>query len=424
MTTDRRAPIADPVPTSDHHATPAAHAAGWAGIVLLAAAGTFAFVSQAQVPSGDLSQFLLPWHDHLLQHGGFAGLATVPSDYPPAYLYLIALATLVDRSVGPIVAIKLISIIFDGVAAWLFFRIALATGRKRQTAWLVAALCFVLPSVVIDSALMGQCDIIYTVFLLAFVLSMMRQRPAAAMLCLGLAFAFKLQTVFIAAYVAVLLLRGSLRWLSLAVVLLVYAAAAIPILIAGRSIHSVLAVYLYQAHRYWTLSMGAANPYLLLDNISPLGGGWPMTLALAIAALLMLALVVAASLRSSVITMAAAPGDDLLLSTTSLVFVPYVLPAMHDRYFFPAGVFGVALAVARPKLWPIALMLQISDTLVYLVVLYLPTWSRLTYVGLLATTLALVLLLRALGPISLTASSFRQALRSFIVPWPQRRSRS
>ena len=38
----------------------------------------------------------------------------------------------------------------------------------------------------------------------------------------------------------------------------------------------------------------------------------------------------------------------MLLATFSVLLLPYVLPRMHDRYFFAADVFAIVLAFFRP----------------------------------------------------------------------------
>ena len=53
---------------------------------------------------------------------------------------------------------------------------------------------------VINGIYWGQCDIIYTFFLLVFFWFSLRRMPSAAACAFGLAFAFKAQSVFLAPY--------------------------------------------------------------------------------------------------------------------------------------------------------------------------------------------------------------------------------
>ena len=40
----------------------------------------------------------------------------------------------------------------------------------------------------------------------------------------------------------------------------------------------------------------------------------------------------------------------VLVAATALVFVPFLLPKMHERYFFPADVMAIVLACYAPRL--------------------------------------------------------------------------
>ena len=50
--------------------------------------------------------------------------------------------------------------------------------------------------------------------------------------------------------------------------------------------------------------------------------------------------------------------------------MPYVLPAMHERYFFPADVLGVVFAFWFPRRWFIALLIQVASFFTYLPYLF------------------------------------------------------
>jgi hypothetical protein len=54
-------------------------------------------------------------------------------------------------------------------------------------------------------------------------------------------------------------------------------------------------------------------------------------------------------------------GDRLILAmAAALLISPYLLPKMHDRYFFAGDVMVLLLMMLRPNLWPPAAMLQVS----------------------------------------------------------------
>src|SRR5918992_1435525 len=55
------------------------------------------------------------WYDQMAESPGFSGFGKEISNYPPAYLYLLKIATLLP--VSKLFAIKLIGIVFEYVAA-------------------------------------------------------------------------------------------------------------------------------------------------------------------------------------------------------------------------------------------------------------------------------------------------------------------
>ncbi len=340
--------------------------------------------------TSDYREFLLPWYDFILEHGRFGAFALDFSNYTPPYLYLISLGTLFDGLASPLAIIKAISVLATLLAAWPAARIARRCGLSSPAALLAALVFCGLPEVVLNAVAWAQCDIIYTGFLLGFALAVMQRRGALAMLMLGLAFAFKLQTVLAGPVVLYLLLVGVLRWWQVLVVPATYLVMMLPAALAGRPLPALLTIYLQQFDYYQFLSMNAPNPWMLVDLLLPGHYALGTRLGLGLAAVGGLGLVWAC-LRCG---RHPAPATLLLMLTASLALLPFLLPKMHERYFFPAACFGYLLAVARPALWPVAVLLQLANVITYRAFLlgrYEANWASV-----LPMTLAVALLLRAL----------------------------
>lgn len=143
----------------------------------------------------DLTDWLVPWYEYL-RHNGVVAFATGFSNYTPPYLYFLGLGTLLDGILQPVTIIRGISVAFNAVAALLVFRFALMRGLPIRIGLYAAFAFFMLPSVVENSAIWGQCDIIYTLFLMLFVCFVIERRGWAATTALEVAFAFKQQAVF------------------------------------------------------------------------------------------------------------------------------------------------------------------------------------------------------------------------------------
>ena len=53
------------------------------------------------------------------------------------------------------------------------------------------------------------------------------------------------------------------------------------------------------------------------------------------------------------------------LALLMAVGVPFLLPHMHDRYFYPADALSLALAFAMPALFPVAPLVEFASFLGY-----------------------------------------------------------
>ena len=306
----------------------------------------------------DLGRYLVPWYHYIRQHGGFAALGEPFSEYTPPYLYLLAAVTYLPWFATPVTAIKSISIAFDFCAAAIMWKLV----RRRYPAGPAPLLAYFAvlfaPTVVLNGSYWGQCDITYSAWLLACVYGACAERPVVAMLCFAVAFAFKVQSVFLAPFLLVLLLRGRIPWRCLALVPLVYVLLVLPAALLGRPWIDLLTIYSHQSQMYARLSMNAPNLYVFFgresyDTVYPIG--------LAIAAAAVLGYVVAGTRSRRRLD----PARLLAAATCSVALVPFVLPKMHDRYFFPADLLSIALAFYVPRLWFVALLFQLSSTLAY-----------------------------------------------------------
>ena len=71
--------------------------------------------------------------------------------------------------------------------------------------------------------------------------------------------------------------------------------------------------------------------------------------------------------------------------------MPYLLPRMHDRYFFLADILTVALAFVRPRLWVVAALFQVGSLTSYLA--YFELSANAPAFAVLPITAGLILLL-------------------------------
>jgi hypothetical protein len=60
----------------------------------------------------------------------------------------------------------------------------------------------------------------------------------------------------------------------------------------------------------------------------------------------------------------------LFAALVSLALAPFLLPKMHDRYFYPADVSSIVMAFFLPQFWFVPVAYQIISSLVYAIFLF------------------------------------------------------
>ncbi len=133
--------------------------------------------------SGDFKFHLSAWYDFIVNNGYFYALKHRFSNYTPAYLYLLIFSSALPK----IVAIKLISIIFDFVCAFFVYKIVRLKYPEGMAPIFAALLTLFSPTVVINGSFWGQSDVIYTTGLLACIYFLLTKRKNYGFFAFGLA---------------------------------------------------------------------------------------------------------------------------------------------------------------------------------------------------------------------------------------------
>jgi Gpi18-like mannosyltransferase len=313
--------------------------------------------------SGDMKGDMLPWSDFIRSHGGFGALRHEFSNYTPLYLYLLTLATYLP--LPRLYAIKTVYCVFDYVMAWYVAGIVRRRRGKGFRPWAALLTVLFLPTVVFNSSLWGQCDAMYAAGLAACVHYLLGQRHVKALVAFSLAFSLKPQAVFLAPLLLVLVLQRRFSPLLLYLVPAVYLLLAIPVWLAGRPLADILLLYANQRILpFPSLTLGATNLYQWLTDEH---------FDLFFRAGLVVAAVTAGTLVF--VLYRRYPGglsDEAMIQAAlvSLLLMPYLLPAMHERYFFAADMLALGYAFWFRRGWIVALLVQTASFFTYLPYLF------------------------------------------------------
>ncbi|MFH1186352.1 MAG: hypothetical protein V1755_15160, partial [Chloroflexota bacterium] len=162
--------------------------------------------------NSDMETFVLVWYAKLQRHGPLVGLGKDFYNYTPPYLYLLALATLTSSFIAPLTSVKIIAMIFDIFSAIMAYKIVRLHRPLGYLPVLAAAVLFAGPTMLVNSAVWGQADSVFTSFLLACLYLMLINRPFLAVVSFSVALAFKLQAIFFAPLLLLMMLWGRIRW--------------------------------------------------------------------------------------------------------------------------------------------------------------------------------------------------------------------
>ena len=326
-----------------------------AGLTLLA------FLLRALVlnyETSDYTYFLTNWVSFFRDGGGFRALRSSIGNYNIPYLYFLALFSY--SSIRDLYLIKLLSILFDVLLAWGGLRLC---ARFSDSAWKKLACFFTLlflPTVYLNGALWGQCDSVYTAMAVLALALALEDKPVRSMICLAVSFGFKLQAVFVMPVFAVLLFNGKLKWKHLLIFPLSYVILVLPAVLAGRPFLDTLTLYLSQTGSIGSgLNYNSSSIFAIFWYLQDTETASAFAVIAAFVYMLLL-LGLAWRYREKLSDKAV-----LLLAALMAVGIPFLLPHMHDRYFFPADALTVVLAFVCPPAAASATLTQFASLLGY-----------------------------------------------------------
>jgi Gpi18-like mannosyltransferase len=309
--------------------------------------------------SSDYKSFLLPWYDFIVSHGGFAAFKYNFADYTPAYLYWIFIASTLLSGLPKILAIKLFAMMVDFLCAFFTYKIVkLQYPNSNKPIFAFLAVIFS-PTVIYNSAIWGQCDVIYTTGLIACIYFLSIRKQIYALTSFGIAISFKLQALFLAPFLLIIFSKKRISWFYLPLIPLVYLATILPAWIAGRPLKELFLVYFEQSHKYKELAKNVPNLYQWIPN-DFYTIAVPIGLSITMIAMLTLAYTVYKS------KLELTQERLIYLATISVFFMPYLLPKMHERYFYPTDILSIIFAFHFPRYYWVPIIVQISSLLSYL----------------------------------------------------------
>ena len=327
--------------------------------------------------SYDYRDFLSQWAAYFRAHGGFAAIQDPVGNYNAPYLYFMALISYLPFP--DLYAIKLFSVLFDVLLAWGGLRLVKVLLPGRETPPLTAfCLLLLLPTVVLNGAFWGQCDSIYGAFVLHALACALDGRPGWSVSLLAAAFSFKLQTVFLIPLWCVLWFAGRVKFRHLCLFFPVYGLTILPAFLLGKPLGDILGVYWGQTYAYTDkLMYNAPSVFALVPYYAQVDVDFWSKVGIAAAFLLVLALLALLFFHRDALS-----GWNILAAGVVMAIgVPYLLPYMHERYFFLADCLTLAWFCVDKRRFPIFFLTAAASLSSYCVYLRLKYTLVLSFFG-------------------------------------------
>ena len=312
------------------------------GMFALCALAMLARVSFIERSSGDYDIYLADWIAKLAAGSFGEGMRANIGEYNVLYQYILFVIT--RLGVPALYAVKAVSFMGDAFLAGAAAKLA---GKKNGL--IVFGAVLLLPTVVLNGGMFAQCDSLYAACALWGLALALDQRPAGSAACFALSLSFKLQSVFMLPIVAVLWAGRKLRLREALIFVLTLLAVMLPALMGGKSLGDIIGIYTAQTGLYTGLNYNAASFFGLMETTGLdvyAYGNFAMALALGACALLLVWGISRAQAMED--------GDYVKLALLLVLLIVFLLPRMHERYFYLAVPLSAALAARRGGRYVIA----------------------------------------------------------------------
>ncbi len=315
--------------------------------------------------SDDMIGYLIPWYDQIGQLGGFKALNVQVGNYNVLYQTIIAMLTYLPGSV--IAKYKIVSVIFDYVAAVGVFLLIYDKDKKNSKflALLGAIITVFSPIVFLNSSAWGQCDAIYTSFIILSLCAYKKEKPALCMVFFGLAFAFKLQAIFyLPFYLFEWFRKKSFSIFNFLLVPITMIVVCIPAYLNGRGFWGFISPYYYQTGSCDKMSFNYQSFWTILSDSREKRLEYISTMkvpAVLITFLILLSIMTWLIYRKKELNERGSLYLAFLLAFTCVEF----LPGMHERYGFGVEILSIVLAFKDKRTIPLSIALNVLTLITY-----------------------------------------------------------
>ena len=325
--------------------------------------------------SGDYNSFLRLWVEEMRGLSGVKPITTPIGDYNMPYLYFLFGVS--KNGLYDLYQIKMLSVIFDFVLALGVTKLVSVFSKGDITLLAAFTASLFIPTVFLNSAYWGQCDVIYTAFSVWALYFALSERSKTSVIFFALAFSFKIQTIFILPIIIFLIARHKIKITHLILFPITFILTLVPSIVCGRSLYDTFSIYIDQTASYPELTLNSPTFWALFpDGEFEIFGTSALFLA---GAFCLFFSVYLFSNREKL--------NNTLLFDAAFIFtllIPFFLPRMHERYFYLAEVMSVVYVLLHKNRFhipPLIIFTSFCCYCPYLFGYYLLSLDVLTFIN-------------------------------------------
>ena len=319
-------------------------------------------------PTQDSVGYVLSWMNSIKENG-FASFYKTSADYSPIFLFMIAIISLLPSGKqvtingytfyqNDMIYMKTVYYLVTIALAFAVYLLIKEFTSSKGKAAIGYIATLVLPTVFLNSAVWGNADVIYVTFLVYSFYFIIKDKQRLAFIFFGLAFANKLQAVFLAPFLVYLMFARKIKVHKLIYAILALFVTFLPAYFCGASFTDTFKYITEQIGGYNKLTLGCANLWQIIDISGDLfkdNVTWYSLSLIAVTLICVYYRGVDLDNKENLFKM----GFFLIMITI------FFLPHMHERYFYIIDVLVLVYAFIDKKKFYFVPLMQISSIIAY-----------------------------------------------------------
>ena len=300
------------------------------------------------------------WYESLLNND-FSGsiLNTAPDYYTPVYAYILYFIKNYTNISSGLYAFKTMTIAFHLISVFFSWRIICFLTNSLQRSFYGACLVLFAPTAFLNIHLVVHFDSMYCALGLASIYYFLQRKPIFALIAFGIGFTIKGLIIFLLPAIIIYLISEKIRLRYLLTLPACYLLLILPAGIAGKDMLPMIMTYYERGSSWNALTWNAPNVYQFIPSnnfslFAPLG-----IFGICVATFLFLFTLFKEKVCFNNQSL-------LILFLISLVFFPFFLPKMHDRYFFFADILSIVYVFIYPRYFLVPILITCASLIAYL----------------------------------------------------------